>query len=47
MCRQGPEDVALIGYVDSDLAGDQDEGRSTTGYVFCFAWGPFDGKSQE
>ena len=30
----------VIGYVDSDYAGDLDKRRSTTGYVFTFAGGP-------
>ena len=27
-------DVVLQGYVDTDMAGDKDKKRSTTGYVF-------------
>ena len=27
----------LMGYTDSDYAGDQDDGRSTSGYVF-YSW---------
>ena len=30
----------LVGYVDSDFAGDLDKRRSTTGYVFTMAGGP-------
>ena len=30
----------MIGYVDSDYAGDLDKRQSTTGYVFTFARGP-------
>ena len=30
----------VIGYVDSDYAGDLDKRRSTTEYVFTFAGGP-------
>ena len=36
----------LEGYVDADHAGDPDEGYSTTGYIFYFAGGPLDWKSQ-
>ncbi|KAH9699236.1 Integrase catalytic domain-containing protein [Citrus sinensis] len=35
----------VIGYVDSDYAGDLDKRRSTTGYVFTFARGPISWKS--
>ncbi|KAH9659029.1 hypothetical protein KPL70_023708 [Citrus sinensis] len=35
----------VIGYVDSDYAGDLDKRRSTTGYVFTFAGGPISWKS--
>jgi hypothetical protein len=30
----GGLDIVLQGYVDSDMAGDKDSRRSTTGYVF-------------
>ncbi|KAH9688522.1 hypothetical protein KPL70_015149 [Citrus sinensis] len=36
---------SVIRYVDSDYAGDFDKRRSTTGYVFTFAGGPFSWKS--
>ncbi|XP_071921816.1 secreted RxLR effector protein 161-like [Coffea arabica] len=29
----------LVGYTDSDYAGDQDDGRSTSGYVFMLGTG--------
>ncbi|KAH9679091.1 protein kinase domain-containing protein [Citrus sinensis] len=35
----------VIGYVDSDYAGDLDKRRSTTRYVFTFAGGPISWKS--
>ncbi|KAH9688516.1 hypothetical protein KPL70_015148 [Citrus sinensis] len=35
----------VIGYVDSDYAGDLDKRQSTTGYVFTFAGGPISWKS--
>ena len=35
----------MIGYFDSDYAGDLDKRRSTTGYVFIFAGGPISWKS--
>ncbi|KAH9669399.1 Integrase catalytic domain-containing protein [Citrus sinensis] len=35
----------VIGYVDSDYAGDLDKQRSTTGYVFTFVGGPISWKS--
>ena len=31
---------SVMGYVDSDYAGDMDDRRSTTGYVFTLAGGP-------
>jgi hypothetical protein len=33
LCFEG-SDIVLQGYVDSDMAGDKDSKRSTTGYVF-------------
>jgi hypothetical protein len=33
LCFRG-SDIVLQGYVDSDMAGDKDSRRSTTGYVF-------------
>jgi len=35
----------VIGYVDSNYAGDLDKRRSTTGYVFAFVGGPISWKS--
>lgn len=35
----------LVGYCDSDYAGDLDKRRSTTGYVFTFANTPISWKS--
>ncbi|CAJ2663689.1 unnamed protein product [Trifolium pratense] len=36
---------SVVGYVDSDYAGDMDDRRSTTGYVFTLAGGPICWKS--
>jgi hypothetical protein len=33
LCFEG-SNIVLHGYVDSDMAGDKDSRRSTTGYVF-------------
>jgi len=33
-------DNRVVGYVDSDYAGDLDKRRSTTGYLFTMAGGP-------
>ena len=38
-------DRSLVGYCDSDFAGDLDKRRSTTGYVFTFAKAPVSWKS--
>ena len=38
-------DPSVVGYVDSDYAGDMDDRRSTTGYVFTLAGGPICWKS--
>ncbi|KAG8484966.1 hypothetical protein CXB51_021384 [Gossypium anomalum] len=38
-------DKGVIGYVDSDYAGDLDKRRSTIGYVFTLAGGPISWKS--
>ena len=35
----------VVGYVDSDYAGDLDNRRSTTGYVFTISGGPVCWKS--
>lgn len=35
----------VVGYVDSDYAGDLDKRRSTTGYVFTLAGGPVSWRS--
>ena len=34
------KDISVVGYVDSDYAGDLDNRRSTTGYVYTLAGGP-------
>jgi hypothetical protein len=36
----GSSQFQLVGYVDSDFAGDLDSCRSTSGYLFCFNKGP-------
>ena len=38
-------DPLVVGYVDSDYAGNLDDRRSTTGYVFTLAGGPICWKS--
>ncbi|KAK2425531.1 secreted RxLR effector protein [Trifolium repens] len=38
-------DPSVVGYVDSHYAGDMDDRRSTTGYVFTLAGGPICWKS--
>jgi hypothetical protein len=38
-------DLSVVGYVDADYAGDLDDKRSTTGYVFTLAGGPICWKS--
>jgi hypothetical protein len=38
-------DLSVVGYVDADYAGDLDDRRSTTGYVFILAGGPICWKS--
>jgi hypothetical protein len=37
--------LSVVGYVDADYAGDLDDRRSTTGYVFTLAGGPICWKS--
>ncbi|KAE8707655.1 ZNF511 protein [Hibiscus syriacus] len=39
------DDQCVVGYYDSDYAGDLDKRRSTTGYVFTFAKAPVSWKS--
>jgi hypothetical protein len=38
-------DLSVVGYVDADYAGDLDDRRSTTGYVFTLTGGPICWKS--
>jgi hypothetical protein len=38
-------DLLVVGYVDTDYAGDLDDKRSTTGYVFILTGGPICWKS--
>jgi hypothetical protein len=38
-------DLSVVGYVDTDYAGDLDDRRLTTGYVFTLAGGPICWKS--
>ncbi|KAE8698224.1 pentatricopeptide repeat-containing protein [Hibiscus syriacus] len=45
-CEQDKQDgQCVVGYCDSDYAGDLDKRRSTTGYVFTFAKAPVSWKS--
>jgi len=37
-CYEGT-DIQLLGYIDSDFAGDVDSQKSTTGYVFTLGSG--------
>ena len=37
--------LSVVGYVDADYAGDLDDRRSTTSYVFTFTRGPICWKS--
>jgi len=39
------DNQSVVGYCDSDFAGDMDKRRSTTGYVFTFAKAPVSWKS--
>ena len=34
------DELSVMGYMDADYAGDLNDRRSTTGYVFTFAGGP-------
>ena len=43
--RDQTVDKHIVGYVDSDYAGDLDKRRSTTGYVFTMAGGPVSWRS--
>lgn len=43
--RSDVSDSLVVGYVDSDYAGDLDKRRSTTGYVFTMAGGPVSWRS--
>ena len=46
MLVYGREDcLEIIGYTDSDLAGDLDERKSTGGYIFMMKWGAISWKS--
>ena len=43
--QDGKIDQSVVGYCDSDYAGDLDKRRSTTGYLFTFAKAPVSWKS--
>ena len=45
--REGTERVRLIGYSDSDLAGDIDDRKSTTGMIFYLGSSPITWSSQK
>jgi len=45
LCLVIKGDPLVIGYVDSDYAGDLDNRRLTTGYVFTISGGPVCWKS--
>jgi hypothetical protein len=42
-----PSDVELIGYSDSDWAGNLDDRRSTNGYAFCIGFGVVSWRSKK
>ncbi|MCO5597506.1 hypothetical protein L7F22_051584 [Adiantum nelumboides] len=44
--RFGGEDACVLGYTDSDYAGDMDKRRSTSGYVFLFNGGAVSWRSR-
>ena len=46
MVFDGTKELTLVGYSDSDWAGDVDTRRSTTGYVFQLCGGPVSSKSK-
>ena len=39
VCYNGSQELSVKGYTDSDYAGDLDNRRSTSGYVFTLAGG--------
>jgi hypothetical protein len=47
LCFQRGEDSVLSGYVDADWAGDRDDRKSTTGYVFMLGSTPITWRSQK
>jgi hypothetical protein len=44
---RGGGDLKLIGYSDSDLAGDRDDSKSTSGLIFFLGSGPVSWQSQK
>ena len=42
----GGEKAALVGYTDADMAGDLDERKSTSGYLFTFSGGAISWQSR-
>ena len=46
MLFDGSKELTLVGFADSDWAGDIDTRRSTTGYVFQLCGGPVSSKSK-
>ena len=47
ICYKKGEKSNLVGYTDSDYAGDQDDGRSTSGYVFMLGTGAISWSSKK
>ena len=38
--REQPGDNSVVGYVDADYASNEDDSKSTTGYIFTLSGGP-------
>ena len=44
---RGNDTSALVGYCDADWAGDIEDRKSTSGYIFCIAGGPVSWRSKK